>query len=532
MNFLHPFSRYGLALILYKENLESVHDISPDKLLKHLDNGLLHFRIEAQNSLDEDYINFEYKSIKSGNTQKGIYLAPNSLTSDYDASATWDSIHDIRKGLSNIKNNDELLLEKYPITENNFKDCNLTKSILPISGKINNGNKTQGYSKTSFLELVCCAISTTNPIKPCMGYREKLEDSPLPTAIIPDLELDEMKTFIQFYDLMLDNSIEQNKLLRKKVFRKKGEKPKYTRPPIYNGNFPYAPHSSAFGVVGLLGAIGRWAKEANKIEEGRIVLESLKDRPLYLIQYGNAQSITINHYIIDLAKENKLSDIVFAIQRTQIFYSDENKRKAKDSKNQLFNFLSSRYLQLFDKPSFKDFLSVRAEYPNTLIELFNHFFMKQMNISKEIVQSVRSLGLWLNYVAYKVGDKEMEPVKEKVNDSPEHKRMKKRERDEKVNKLKQKMLVELESSVFAARRPAEIFNVIIRAGRLSGMCAPSEKDIFQEAVLTGDIDINDAKSMLMSYARTRNKYEPKTIETTESETTEVEEINTEIDVTH
>ena len=159
--------------------------------------------------------------------------------------------------------------------------------------------------------------------------------------------------------------------------------------------------------------------------------------------------------------------------------------------------------------------------------------MNQMNIKKEVVQSVRSLGLWLNNVAYKVGDKQIESIKENPKDSPEQKEIKKKERDEKVNKIKQKVLVELESSVFGARRPSEILNVIVRAGRLSGMSAPSESVIFQEAVLTGGVEMNDAKSMLMAFARTRNKFDfgikPNLI--SELEIRESEEINTKIEVT-
>lgn len=509
MIFSHPFSRYGLALVLVKENLTGLEKVTPAILSKYLESGLSHFRMKTDNNPEtDDFLDFHFIGMQTiltskikGNPGKGIFLCPNIISNDLKATNAWIAII----GLINKLKGDSRIFEKKE---------SITMGINPIAGELNNGKKTKTNSSGILLEVACSAITNTTNIKPYLAYR-KDGGKYVPTAIIPDLELEEMKTFIQFYELMLNTSINQHKLLRKKVFRKKGEKPKYTRPPIFNGNFPYAPSSSAFGVVGLLGAIGRWAKEANKIEEGQNVLESLKDKPLYLIQYGNAQSITINHYIIDLAKENKLSEIVFAIQRTEIFHSDENNRKAKDSKKQLFDLLSSRYLQLFDNPSFKDFLSIRAEYPNTLTELFNHFFMKQMNITKEVVQSVRSLGLWLNYIAYKVAQQE---AKNKTD-------------IEEIRKIKAKILVELESSVFGARKPPEVLNVIVRAGRLSGSDAPAESDVFQEALLTGEIDINDAKSMLMAYARTRNKYEQPPKGTTELGSIELEERNTEIEVT-
>lgn len=508
MIFSHPFSRYGLALVLAKENLTAIKDVTPIILSKYLESGLSHFRMRTTNNPEtDDFLDFHFIDLQTilsskikGNPNKGIYLCPNIITNDLKASNAWVAIIGL---YDKLKNNPNVFEKKESIT----------MGINPIAGELNNGKKTKTNSSGLFIEVACSAITNTTDIKPYLAYRKE-GGKYVPTAIIPDLELNEMKTFIQFYELMLNTSINQHKLLRKKVLRKQGEKPKYTRPPIFNGNFPYAPDSSAFGVVGLLGAIGRWAKEANKIKEGKKVLESLKDKPIYLIQYGNAQSITVNHYVIDLAKENKLSDIVFAIQRTDIYYSDNN-RKAKDSKKQLFDLLSSRYLQLFDKPSFKDFLSIRAEYSNILIELFNHFFMKQVNISKEVVQSVRSLGLWLNFVTYKVAQQE---AKNKTD-------------NEEIRKIKSKVLVELESSVFGARKPPEILNVIVRAGRLSGSDAPAESEVFQEALLTGEIDINDAKSMLMAYARTRNKYEANTKEVIEAVDSEPEEVNTEIDVT-
>jgi hypothetical protein len=153
-------------------------------------------------------------------------------------------------------------------------------------------------------------------------------------------------------------------------------------------------------------------------------------------------------------------------------------------------------LQIFNKATFADFISVRAEYPNALLELFNNFFMNEMSnfkIRKEIVQSVRTLGLWLNDVAFRVGAKEATNQK----------------KPDKKYEYKAKCLIELESGVFGARRPSEILNVIIRAGRLSGDSAPAGSEVFQEALLTGEINFDDAKSMLMAYARTRNYYEAK-----------------------
>jgi hypothetical protein len=488
MNFLHPFSRYGLALVMLKEDLNSVESITPAILSKYIEDGLNHFRIKSNNNPKEDNeLQFQYISkeeIDNGISIKakdGVYLTANIITDDHKSGNSWRTISELLKKLNDPN-----------VSLSNSE--NITMGITPIAGELNNGKRTKTNSRGSMLEAACCAITNTTATKPYLAYRSK-KGSYISTTIIPDLELNEMKIFINFYNSMLISNV--GNLLIKKVFIRGDTVPEWSklRPEIYYGNFPYAPRNHAFGVLGLLGAIGRWAKEADKIKEGQEILESLKDKPLYIIQYGNAQSVTINHYIIDLAKDNKLSDIVLAIQKSQVIHSFDEKdpkdAKGIESKKDIFNLFSSRFLQLFNLYTFKDFLSIRAEYSDTLIELFNTFFIKQMNIKTETVKSAKSLGLWLNSIAYRVGKQEAENQK----------------KADKVRDFKAKILVELESSVFGARNPAEMLNVIVRAGRLSGLDAPAESDIFQEAVLTGEITLNDAKSMLMAFARTRSKQE-------------------------
>jgi hypothetical protein len=492
MIFSHPYSRYGLALILLRENLDKVEDITTEILMKYLEEGLSHFRFRSDSNPEiDEYLLYSYIPMQTiintqlkGNPSKGIYLCPNIITSDIKASNTWITINSIFNKLG-----------QNPDYINNIEK--LTMGIAPIAGEINNGTKSKKNATGTVLEAGCCAITSTTPFKPYLAYREK-GGKYTPTAIIPDLEINEMKTFIQLYILMLNTLLEGNKLLSKKVYRKEDIKPKFSRPLIYNGNFPFAPQNSAFGIVGLLGAIGRWSKEANYIILGQQVLDSLKYKPIYLIQYGKALSVTIHHYIIDLAKENKLSEIVYSIQNSKLINpfdeKDPKDNKGVESRKDIFYLFSSRFLQLFNKPAFNDFLSIRAEYSDKLIELFNIFFEKEMSIRKEVVHSVKALGLWLNYVAFKVG-KQVALEQKKT---------------EKIRDFKAKVLIELESSVFGARKPAEILNVIVRAGRLSGTDAPAESDIFQEAVLTEEISINDAKSMLMAFARIRNRFEAST----------------------
>lgn len=501
MTFSHPFSRYGLALVMLQEEVNTKEEITLDMLEKHLENGLNHFRMQTNDDPKiDDELKYHYIDMRTiinqkikGNPKKGIYLCPNIISSDIKAHNAWGGCLNLLKKLSGKPD----LLNK---------SAEITMGVSPVAGKLNNGNKTQNNARSSMLEVVCAAITNTTPLKPYLSYREK--GRYIPTTIIPDLEEDAMKVFIAFYKKMLSRNINQKKLLTKKVYRKEGVTPEFRRPPIYNGNFPYAPPNAAFGVVGLLGAIGRWAKEAELFEQGQQVLESLRNRPIYIIQYGQAQSVSIHGVIVDLAKENKLSEIVFWMQRSRLIhpFDENNPRDAKgiESRSDTFHLFSSRFLQLFDKASFQDFISVRAEYYPELIELFNLFFIKQMKITKDIVESVRALGLWLNTVAYLAGKQEAEKLK----------------KPEKLQEYKAKALIELESAVFSARRPAEVLNVIVRAGRLASLDAPYESHIFNSSVLMEEVVLEDAKIMLMAYARIRNRQERKEEKATTKENQE------------
>jgi hypothetical protein len=477
---------------MLKEEVDRLEDITPRMLAKHLEHGLNHFRMHSLNiPKTDDELHYSYismsKIIKNGikgNPSKGIYLCPNIILSDLNAQKGWDAY---QKLLTKLSEKPDLLKQKEA----------LTMSLMPLTGKLNNGVKSQSYTKVPMLEVLCSVITNTTPIKPYLAYRD--EGRYIHTTIIPDLDFEDMQVFIALYDEMLSGNTGHQKLLTKKLYKKgedKQKEAKFKRPLIYNGNFPGAPQNAAFGVVGLLAAIGRWAKEANRQEEGQKVLDSLEGKVLYIVQYGRAQSITIHHLIVDLAKENKLSEIVSSIQRSEIIFPfDETKPQhsnAVQSRRGDFHLFSSRFLQLLSLASFRDFISIRAQYFVELIELFDIFFIKQMFIKKEVVDSARIFGLWLNKIAYFVGKEEAERL-----DKPK-----------KWKDYKAKALVELESTVFGAREPADVLNVIVKAGRLSqGGEVPAEADVFTEALLTGEISLNNAKSMLMAYARIRGRYE-------------------------
>jgi len=504
MNFIHPFSRFGLAYLMYVEQIQSIDEITKEMLLKHLKIGLGHFRMRTKNNPEtDDVLKFEYIGFqemidsKINETKelskKGIYLCPNILTTDFNSKTTWQSLINMVSLVSQTKFGDLFL-----------KRVDLTTGLVPISGKFNNGGKGQSYPKSSLFEIVCCAISSTTPYKPYLAYKEvgKNGTSFISTAIIPDLEIKHMVDFIELFNKISSSQLKEN-ILSKRVYRektskneasKKKVKANFTRPKIFDGNFPDAPRSFAFGCAGLLGAIGKWAEEAKKTLWAGKVLDSLKGVPLYLIRYGDATSVTFNHYIIDLAKENKLSQIINALYFSEIISNGKrpnNLQKEMKTKYPLYDMFSSRFLQFFDKPSFKDFLSIRTEYKPELNKLLTLYFEKIMSIRPEIVSSAKELGLWLNYVAYKA-------AKEETKDKSY----------EDLKKAKAKHLIEIESSALSAKRPTALLaQTITRAGRLSGMDAPAKADEFMEATSTEEITLDQAKDLITAFSRLKNKWE-------------------------
>ena len=155
---------------------------------------------------------------------------------------------------------------------------------------------------------------------------------------------------------------------------------------------------------------------------------------------------------------------------------------------QKFDLFASRFLQFFNKPSFADFLSFRAEYPQELYTLLKSYFIHMENIPVEVVLSAKYLGHWLNWVAYKAAEKE------KIVDKANEKELRRA--------IKAKVLVELESSIFSSKSAdALIAHTLTRAGRLSATDAPAEASLFIEKVACGELTLDQAKNLLIAFSR-------------------------------
>lgn len=491
-NVTHPFIRYGLAVVMRENNLNSIDEITQEHLKNEVENSKNHFRVKPATSGKANTVNFHFSNDQKGEPSKGVYLAPNVLGTDMSAKNIFSSFD---KLISELKKGKPATID-------------LTRGITTVTGEYLSfgANATgRGKPKVSIEIAALSLITNTTEKKPCLNFRANDYEN---IAIIPDLKLDDLIDFINLFEKMKNQSTE--KLMVGKIY---GENNKPQRPKLFDGNFPNAPSSNSLGAVALLGAIGSWAKTAEDIEWSRKVLTSLENVSMYLIGTKTFQTFKYNHFVIELAKQARLNSIIDSAYYVTLFNQGERNSKNRNEYNK-FDMFFSRFLQLFSIVSFKDFLSFRAEYPHQFELLLNKYFINMEKITPEVVKSARELGKWLNYAAYKVADRNVDAETQ--------------DRYNKVRDQKAKALIEIESSIFSARSgDALIFQAITRAGRASGLDAPAEAELFMTETSTGSISLESAKHLLIAFSRVRNKYEkddlPDDVENENNEQTEPDE---------
>ena len=476
----HVYLKYAIALLMEEYGLQTEQEITFKEIKEELEKGLNTFCVKPIG----DYCGqtkVQYGFTKEKNdAKKYIFLAPNTITSEMKASNLYNAVCETCSE-ENIN-----LLRAHDITQ----------SEVPISGEFNRftdkGTFQRGKSKATVFDQCLALITSTTALKPCLQYKSGARKISMDnTCLIPDLEISDLQNFIRLFKRIRIQKLD-NSLMVGKVKCDKGKTLKYIpqRPNIFNGNFPNAPHSSALGSVALLGSIGEMTKEKDVSELAKKVLESFKDCNFYAIKYGDASVFSFNHSIIRLAERGKLRRIVDSLYYI-VLYKEGWRTTNNAFEYQKFDLFASRFLQIFNRPAFKDFLAFRAEYPHDIELLLNTYFSDMEKIDKEIVTSAKKLGNWLNSVAYSSAKKEVGTSNW-----------------DNLIKAKAKVLVELESSVFSAKSgDALIAYTITRAGRLSGFDAPTEASLFMEKAASGELPLEQAKNLLIAFSRLKSKIE-------------------------
>ena len=476
MTHIHPYIRYAQALLIVENQLGSVSEITLEHIHTAIKNGLNAFCVMPA---EDDYVKKERVKFRfageKNNAKNYKFLAPNIISSDMQASKLYKSAEDFLNDAKEL-------------------DCScggLTMSSMPIVGEFcsfSENNVGRGKPTCSVYEQGLALITSLTMMKPCLQYRINKKDKPelFNVCIIPDIPLNDMIDFIKLFKRMRIQQLDSDLMIGNVLENKGKYEPK--RPKLFQGNFPNPPRSSAMGSIALLGAIGEMSKESEVSARAQRVLDSLKDATFYMIQYGNASTYTYNHYVVDLAKKSKLKSIVESIYYTELY---NDKRTSKSTEYQKFDLFTSRFLLLFNPSSFSNFLSFRGEYPFQIEILLITYFTKMAKIDSNVVLSAKVLGRWLNQTAYFAAKNEV-----------------KNGNWEEIRKIKAKVLIELESSIFSAKSgDALIAQAVTRAGRLSNLDAPESASLFMEKTASGELELENAKNLLIAFSRIKNKKE-------------------------
>lgn len=476
----HVYLKYAIALLMEEHGLQTEQDITFKEIKEELEKGLNAFSVKPTGDYHgQAKVQYDFTKEKN-DAKKYIFLAPNTIASEMKASNLYNAVY------KTCSEENVDLLKAYKISQ----------SEVPTSGEFNNfsdsGNIGRGKPSATVFDQCLALITSTTALKPCLQYKSGAGKISMDnTCLLPDLDITDLQKFIKLFKRIRIQKLDSS-LMVGKVKCEKGKTLRYIpkRPNIFNGIFPNAPHSSALGSIALLGAIGEMTKEKDVSELANKVLESLKDCNFYAIKYGDASVFSFSHSIIRLAERGKLRRIVDSLYYVEL-YKEGRRSTSNAFEYQKFDLFASRFLQIFNRPAFKDFLAFRAEYPHDIELLLNTYFSDMEKIDKEIVTSAKKLGNWLNSVAYSSAKKEVGTSNW-----------------DNLIKAKAKVLVELESSVFSAKSgDALIAYTITRAGRLSGFDAPTEASLFMEKAASGELPLEQAKNLLIAFSRLKSKIE-------------------------
>ena len=476
----HVYLKYAIALLMEEHGLQTEQDITFKEIKEELEKGLNAFSVKPTGDYHgQAKVQYDFTKEKN-DAKKYIFLAPNTIASEMKASNLYNAVY------KTCSEENVDLLKAYKISQ----------SEVPTSGEFNNfsdsGNIGRGKPSATVFDQCLALITSTTALKPCLQYKSGAGKISMDnTCLLPDLDITDLQKFIKLFKRIRIQKLDSS-LMVGKVKCEKGKTLRYIpkRPNIFNGNFPNAPHSSALGSIALLGAIGEMTKKKDVSELANKVLESLKDCNFYAIKYGDASVFSFSHSIIRLAERGKLRRIVDSLYYVEL-YKEGRRSTSNAFEYQKFDLFASRFLQIFNRPAFKDFLAFRAEYPHDIELLLNTYFSDMEKIDKEIVTSAKKLGNWLNSVAYSSAKKEVGTSNW-----------------DNLIKAKAKVLVELESSVFSAKSgDALIAYTITRAGRLSGFDAPTEASLFMEKAASGELPLEQAKNLLIAFSRLKSKIE-------------------------
>ena len=513
----HPYIKYGQALIMSEYNLSDYTQITPKHLIDEIEKCLLTFRVKpvSNNFISKTKVKFNYIGQGKANRKNNLFLSPHIISADKESPKLWvatDKILEYLKGISKEKNKDGTW-EKIIIPVDLNKDIKVSKAICPISGEFIGSNLGRSQPKHTLLENALSLITTITPDKPSLAYVTKVkgQNSYTNSCIIPDLPINDMINFIEVFKNMKISGLSQDVMYGHIYELEKNKKKtlEVKRPLIFDGNFPNSSKSNSLFDISLLGVLGDYSSHSTNAKK---LLDKLKNTPLYIFEYGDGKYIKYDNHIVDLSKECKLNKIINSCYKTELYKGlrfKDTKTFNSDIEYKNFDIFLGEFIKNFDSRTFQRFLSFKGEYYNNTEILFNIYFYKMEKIDKEIINSVKELGKWVNQVAYFAATQELEQRKVLNTDEKYW---------EKLRKTKIKLLLNIESGVLSAQTNDEfIKQIIMRVSRLSNYDVPESCELFIDSLLCGDLSLDNAKNMIVSYSRIKD-IKPKTDNTDKKDT--------------
>ncbi len=518
LDFLHPYPRYGVAAALVEQNafldgLSTWQQVA-ELAWKAIDRALLRYTLftsddpllETTEVLRFDYLDEKVldPGKKSGQiASKGYYLSPYVITTDGSSAATVAEARAIRDLLKKATEEDLIKTQK------------MKRSFAPLTSKVNNGRSSMAEPKSTLLEAAFTVVATLTEFKP--AAQVSVGKGMANTTIIPDLplvdgEFEPLIDFVQvFADLRVrkqDYQVKNDDMLLAKVDPKDR---KYRRPQLFRGNYPNAPRDGSLGAISLVSAIGAWAREGGRFshkhkdgtsrEEPRAefaerVLDQLAEKPLYILSYEGVGQEKYGHHLVDMALHYDLPAIVRAAHRAVPFGVE----KLDDPKFKLYKRFFDRFLQQLDRPTFRDFMAARNEYPFELAPIFIKYMETEHRLSPKLIASARAYGQSLNYAAYVTAESErQDDIKNKRRERP-------------LSEYKNRILVQFESTILSAKTPTALLSQMgIIVGRLTGREMDSKAGFFMEtAAGWPDSQLSLAQELITAFMRL-SSYRPKEV---------------------
>ena len=518
LDFLHPYPRYGVAAALVEQNgfldeLTTWQRVA-ELAWKAIDRALNRYTLltdDVPTLETTESMRFYYMDEKTLDPGKksgqvaanGRYLSPHIITTDGSSAATVAEARAIRD------------LLKKATEEDLSKTQKLKRSFAPLTSKVNNGRSSMAEPKASLLEAAFTVVATLTEFKP--AAQVSAGKGMANTTIIPDLPLvdGEFEPLIDFVQLFAElrvrkqnYQVKNDDMLLAKVDPKDR---KYRRPPLFRGNYPNAPRDGSLGAISLVAAIGAWAREGGRfshkqkdgteVEEprdefSRRLLDQLAEKPLYVLSYEEVGQEKYGHHLVNMALEYDLAAIVRAAHHAMPFGVE----KLDDPKFKLYKRFFDRFLQQLDRPTFRDFMAARNEYPYELTPIFIKYMETEHHLSPELITSARAYGQSLNYAAYITAETErQEDIKSKRRERP-------------LSEYKNRILVQFESTILSAKTPTALLSQMgIIVGRLTGREMNGKAGFFMEtAAGWPDSQLSLAQELITAFMRL-SSYRPKDV---------------------